>query len=493
MDTHIPNISGDEAPSQSFPRPPASLPGAHASSQAAAPADGVQQPLQPVVRARQQRRGRTVLFATVSVAGLAAAAAAFLLSPYNHVIPVDTARLEHQARQFAASVGLQPAVPSLPIVAPAARLAGNAPAPVNGPLYRDKTAPSEPGTEADEIRGFYTGGAGKRASGGDAPAAKPSPAAVRLVEKPASTLSASLDQPSNPIDEVGLNAPVPAPGNQLVPSRREATVQAEQADPIVAQTRVTTPVQGESAAKDLAIAPAGGPSSAASSDSASTDKHTTVNPAGTPPAEVKNQAAASADPVRVNPQSSAKPSETRPAAAKTEAKLASDPVIAAITVRAGPMASGEEVEVLSLVTQLATVVRDLKAENAGLSAAVKASSDKVEAAVADVNRRLSMAEAHAAVYAATAVEAPVGHAPSTPQTARAQLASALPAASGPHRYKLQAASPGLALLAELDHGGAEGAGLQVQVGDLVPGYGRVTSIQQQGASWVVSTDRGAIQ
>ncbi len=61
------------------------------------------------------------------------------------------------------------------------------------------------------------------------------------------------------------------------------------------------------------------------------------------------------------------------------------------------------------------------------------------------------------------------------------------------RYRVQAASPGLALLAEIDRGGGEGAQLQVVVGDSIPGYGRVKSIAQRGTSWVVSTEHGAIQ
>ena len=41
--------------------------------------------------------------------------------------------------------------------------------------------------------------------------------------------------------------------------------------------------------------------------------------------------------------------------------------------------------------------------------------------------------------------------------------------------------------------GGEGSQLQVQVGDQVPGYGKITAIQQRGATWVVQTAAGAIQ
>ncbi len=65
-------------------------------------------------------------------------------------------------------------------------------------------------------------------------------------------------------------------------------------------------------------------------------------------------------------------------------------------------------------------------------------------------------------------------------------------ANSARRYHVQAASPGLALLAQVDRGGGEGAQLQVVVGDTIPGYGRVKSIAQRGTRWVVMTEHGAI-
>jgi len=61
------------------------------------------------------------------------------------------------------------------------------------------------------------------------------------------------------------------------------------------------------------------------------------------------------------------------------------------------------------------------------------------------------------------------------------------------RYRVQAASPGLAMLAEVDRGGGEGAQFEVLVGDKIPGYGKVTSIGQRGTAWVVATEHGDIQ
>jgi hypothetical protein len=63
----------------------------------------------------------------------------------------------------------------------------------------------------------------------------------------------------------------------------------------------------------------------------------------------------------------------------------------------------------------------------------------------------------------------------------------------PARYRVQAASPGLAMLSELDRSGEEVAPLQIAVGAHVPGYGRVTKISQRGTEWVVQTEKGPIR
>ena len=63
----------------------------------------------------------------------------------------------------------------------------------------------------------------------------------------------------------------------------------------------------------------------------------------------------------------------------------------------------------------------------------------------------------------------------------------------PKRYRVQAASRGLALLAEIDRGGGDGAQIEVLVGDTIPGYGKITSIGQRGTAWVVKTEHGNIQ
>jgi len=76
------------------------------------------------------------------------------------------------------------------------------------------------------------------------------------------------------------------------------------------------------------------------------------------------------------------------------------------------------------------------------------------------------------------------------------MARLAPASATPRLVRLVAplsghfVVPGLAMLALVDRSGGEGAQIQVTTGDQVPGYGRVTAIQQRGASWIVQTDKG---
>jgi hypothetical protein len=167
------------------------------------------------------------------------------------------------------------------------------------------------------------------------------------------------------------------------------------------------------------------------------------------------------------------------------------------------MTPPQQVQVLDLVTQIATMVRDLKTEDAQLRADVSRSSTDTTARLADFERRLALAEAHDAVSAANAAGAelaaaaptaePVKAAPAPAILTRAKVSLPVPEPGDPKRYRVQAASPGLALLAQDDRGGGDGAQIQVTVGDTLPGYGRIKSIAQHGTTWVIATDHGDIQ
>jgi hypothetical protein len=199
-----------------------------------------------------------------------------------------------------------------------------------------------------------------------------------------------------------------------------------------------------------------------------------------------------------------------------------DPVETAGELHPAPLTPADQVQVLELVTQMAAIVRDLRAQQTQLRADFGKTAGDYAARVADFERRLALAEAQHALSAAQIAGEPLASLPpaSASAPARGALAAAGPSA-GPagsatavtapvvvtpvaaavpasdkgaaKRYRVQAASPGLALLAEIDRGGGDGAQLEVLVGDTVPGYGKITSIGQRGTAWVVTTEHGNIQ
>jgi hypothetical protein len=199
-----------------------------------------------------------------------------------------------------------------------------------------------------------------------------------------------------------------------------------------------------------------------------------------------------------------------------------DPVDTAGALRPAPLTPADQVQVLELVTQMAAMVRDLRGQQTQLRADFGKTAADNAARLGDFERRLALAEARHALSAAqiageplaslapVSASGPAGEAPAAPGSRAGQAgwaiavtapvvvtpaATALPGSEkGPaKRYRVQAASPGLALLAEIDRGGGDGAQLEVLVGDTIPGYGKITSIGQRGTAWVVTTEHGNIQ
>jgi hypothetical protein len=187
-------------------------------------------------------------------------------------------------------------------------------------------------------------------------------------------------------------------------------------------------------------------------------------------------------------------------------------------LQAAPLSDTQQIQVLELVTQLATLIRDERTQISNLQADEQSGNKATAAKLSDFERRLALVEADQALASASNIPA------SAPQSAISQpasstsvaLASAKAALSAagqeastqpgtptappapvqpvtPEQYHVQAASPGLAMLAEVDHSGGDGSEIEVQVGDTIPGYGHVLSVSQQGTNWVVKTDSGLIQ
>lgn len=459
----------------------------------------------PVLTAASPRRRRKLLLASVAVLVVAAAGGVFLLSPYNHVLPLDTARLGADIRHLAADVAAVRPAPE--VMAPAARLA-TAPRPETKPATRGEVETADFDAQMRELLALRTG-PDARPSGAMAgqEAGQPEKAPGPLPSGPALPVAAPT------VAEIGAApalapAPLPSPVPVPTPTPTPAPVPAPSfSGPAGVEPGMAT-LAAPSAAPAAAV-PVASLSSSASAEpvslAVSPDSRAQEQPASDAPLP-----AAAASPA--NPA----PATVLPSLLPGMATIApSDPITASIAMSpTASMTRGEQIDVLHLVTRLGVLMRDLRTENVALRAGAKASSDKVDNAVADFERRLALAESRGAVNAAMGVDAQgradgVAAEPETPTAPAARTLhqsggpapqpASLPgqapasAAGGPRRYKVQAASPHLAMLSELDRSGGEGSQLQVGVGDQVPGYGRVVAIQQQGVAWIVKTDRGAIQ
>jgi hypothetical protein len=469
MDTHIAEPTlGDHRAFQ------ARLPGEPDSSSAAEP---LRAEARPASGSAKGTRKSGLLSGVAIIAVVVIAGGGFLVSPFNTVIPVPPTFHLFQKQQNSvarssvvamnkkvappasghsapspAHTAASPVPAAQPsnhsdVLAPAATLAGVTAPPPPSPIKQNTYTPGTPQAEVAELEGF---GVGKPAA--PQPQAKPA-----IVKAPVASA---------------------APANETPPGY----VPHEPGAPAVAP-----PVAHPAAHPAVTAAVAAPPVSAAS-----------VAP------QVKTEAASS---------------HPEPAPAVASSHIVVTPenaLLAAQKLQAAPLSPPDQVQVLELVTQLATLVRDERVQIANLQADQQSGNKAAAAKLGDFERRLALLEANSALTSASDVQPapPAIPAPSATSvaltSARAALASArqpiaapTPIAQAPSAapaqpvtpeiYHVQAASPGLAMLAEVDHSGGEGAQIQVQVGDTIPGYGHVLSVSQRGNNWVVKTDNGLIQ
>ena len=385
---------------------------------AAGPAPAAVAP-EPAPKAANKRRSSLMTSAAVGVT-LMAAAGVFLISPYNHIIPLNLAALQ-----------------------------GN------------RTVP---------------------------------PGATQSIAIPAPIApSAKLARAPSP-------QPPPAPSRPIVSSRPRADEMREIVNLRPGSSTREAPASDKPTEDRQAAAPAAPPASVASVEAPAAQLPITLQPAVTPAVPVLQPVPA-------------RPTVTAPAP--------TDPVVVAATLQASPMSTPQQVDVLNVVTELGTLLRNQRAENAQLREDVQQMRERLDTQLNDYARRLSLAEARGAINAAMGagtpaampstnpgsvmpasitVLAPVpvgaGGASRGPRATTPILAASLApvaAQDAPRRYRVQAASPGLAMLAEVDRTGDAGNLLQVSIGDDVPGYGKVKSIAQQGAAWVLTAERGTIR
>ena len=187
-----------------------------------------------------------------------------------------------------------------------------------------------------------------------------------------------------------------------------------------------------------------------------------------------------------------------------------DPVQTAIDLRAEPMSPRQTIDAVGLVRELGAQLKDTRLTVAQLSATVADLKQQLEARTTEFDSRLTLSEAGTvlaesaraggAAHPLTAAQ-PVAPSRASPTPRPAAGPAPSPAASPPpgggartaKDFRIQGASPGLAVLNVLSPAGGEAAVLYLGLGDQVPGLGRIKAISQRGTSWVVQTDGGLIQ
>jgi hypothetical protein len=464
--------------------------GSGAGSRAARGTDAADGPESRRFRARLKRlarrwKRRHILLAGVAV--LALGATTFLASPYNQIYPVP--QMASTVRHWAAEAGFQPPEP----LAPAASLAG-VPVPPAEPVTREKYQPKKKDQQLQELLGFREPARAPGSAPGEGQPENETATRVPTARKaPVAPPVSAAASSSPPIghDPAGRGRDEPPPG--YVPSEpgSRPSLPPAASEPASAEA-------GGSPGRDVADGKAASRSARVPPVASGRNDATAAVVASLP----KSVEATPSSPVAQPPAAIAAPAEV----SRPFATPGADPVKTAGELHAAPMAPKDQVQVLELVTQVAAMLRDLRAQDAQLRADFgKAASDNATR-IADFERRLALAEARHAVSAAqeagelapstsaSASPKPSSPAPTVPvQLTRAEIEVRGPNLGAVKRYRVQAASPGLALLAEVDRGGGDGAQRQVLVGDTIPGYGRIKAIGQRGTAWVVETEHGNIQ
>lgn len=127
------------------------------------------------------------------------------------------------------------------------------------------------------------------------------------------------------------------------------------------------------------------------------------------------------------------------------------------------------VSTMELMQEMSLLVHDMHGENLRYRTEVTALTGAVQAKAVSLEERLKLAEARSVAGGDVGVP---------------------PVLRG---YRVQAGSPGAAVLSDVSAGPERVARLLVMVGDQLPGAGRVTAIVQRGGAWIVRTERGVIQ
>ena len=363
------------------------------------------------------------------------------------------------------------------VMAPSAALA-TAPPREAPNVSRDRPLVNE--TRRDELNEMLSFKGGDKAADGSTPKAD-APAAVPAAQPPVVAEARETAQPA-PAHPASERSAVP-------PSAPEATPpapidQAKSAD--AAQTPASHPVTPPSSAPI---------EQARAVDAAQTPASHLVTPLSLAP----TPSAVARDPA---PSTAALPPEPGLGeAAKIEARLAD--LETAVKDRSNEAharleAEKAETHTLEKIAELGALVTRLTGQVKDLQDKVQTLSTGADEKFADLTRRVALGEANRAVASAenagsagSAAQAQEkGSADGSEAQERTRMKVA--AAEVKHNYRIQAASPGLAMLTAVD-GSPDDRPVEVAIGTELPGYGKVRSIEQHGEAWVVKADRGSIE
>jgi hypothetical protein len=262
----------------------------------------------------------------------------------------------------------------------------------------------------------------------------------------------------------------------------------------VAKPTDPTPDPAVAAGPTLAVsAPVSPPASLSPVAGSKAEKVASLPPPASAPAVVPLVAAAPAPEVQEPGLGEAAKIESRLGELEAAIKERSNATVTRADVdKAETLTSDQIARLAAIVTRLTGQVKDLEDQ-------VRTVSAGSEEKLADLTRRVSLSESKSAVAAAERANVSQAAAEGSAATASAGVegqaqGGRMKVAGGDQKrsYRIQAASPGLAMLSAID-GSPDDRPLEVAIGTDLPGYGKVRSIEQHGQAWVVKADRGSIE
>ena len=258
----------------------------------------------------------------------------------------------------------------------------------------------------------------------------------------------------------------------------------------VAKPAVPTPDPAAAAGPTLTVsAPVSPPASAAPVAGSKAEKVASLPPPASAPAVVTSVAAAPAPEAEAPGLGEAAKIESRLGELEAAIKERSKATVTRADVDKAETQTSDQISRLAaIVTRLTGQVKDLEDQ-------VRSESAGAQEKLADLTRRVSLSESKSAVAAAERANVSQAAAEASPAGVEGQAQGGrMKVAGGDQKrsYRIQAASPGLAMLSAID-GGPDDRPLEVAIGTDLPGYGKVRSIEQHGQAWVVKADRGSIE